>query len=171
MEDDPVLGLERIRAGTIDDVAACASLWAQAVALRDGHGSSQKIERRAIRKLGKKWTALIVAADSNGLIAGFSLLLAEDQNVDAGAHVSMLAVHPRMQTSGVGTRLLIATHEAAAAQGVSELTLRVLTSNEGARRLYESAGWISTGEGRFQDTGRAFTGYRYSLLGQGFRQP
>lgn len=77
MEENPGPGGERIRAGTIDDVATCASLWARAVALRDGHGSSQEIELRAIRKLGKKWTALIVAADSNGAIAGFSLLLAE----------------------------------------------------------------------------------------------
>ncbi|MET3903084.1 GNAT family N-acetyltransferase [Paenarthrobacter sp. 4246] len=155
-----------IRAGKPDDSAACAQLWGAAIAHRDVGRSAEEIEGRAIGKLGREWAALVVASANDGHIIGFSLLVPEDNDQSVrSAHLSMLAVAPDIQGSGLGTRLLAATQDEARAKGIGQLTLRVLTANTGARRLYEAAGWFLSGQGRFEDTGRAFTGYALTLAG------
>lgn len=164
MEYNSGSSITSLRAGTDDDAAACASLWSEVVAARDGLSASHENEQRAIHKLVKRRISLVVATDDERLITGFSLLLPVEQGPNtATAHLSMLAVHPKIQARGLGRRLLNATHDAAAAQGIVELTLRVLSANEAARRLYESAGWLSAGDGHFQDSGRSFNHYRIFL--------
>lgn len=164
MECNAGLKSPALRLGTHDDDAECARLWSRTVAARDDLVSSDETELRANRKLAVNRISLLVASDSEGLIVAFSLLHGDEQ--DAGtwtAHLSMLAVQPKMQSFGLGKRLLNATHELATVEGFAALTLRVLTSSTRARRLYESAGWFSTGDGRFQDSDREFTSYRRLL--------
>lgn len=52
-----------------------------------------------------------------------------------------LAVDPEHQGGGVGRALIEAAARDAAGRGARRLTLRVLSSNAGARRLYESCGF------------------------------
>lgn len=164
MECNAGLKIAALRVGTRDDDADCARLWSQTVAARDGFDVSDETELKANQKLAMNRISLLVAADSEGRIVAFSLLHGDEQGADTWtAHLSMLAVQPTMQSFGLGKRLLSATHESAAAEGFSALTLRVLTSSTGARRLYESADWFSTGGGRFQDSDREFTSYRRIL--------
>jgi len=66
----------------------------------------------------------------------------------ASDHVLMiagLAVDPALQRQGVGRALLEAAEAEARARGARRLTLRVLARNDGARRLYERAGFVVEG--------------------------
>ncbi|RAY16012.1 GNAT family N-acetyltransferase [Actinomadura craniellae] len=66
----------------------------------------------------------------------------------SGAHVRQiqgLAVDPAEQGRGVGRALLEAACAEAARQGAWRVTLRVLSGNTSARRLYESAGFVVEG--------------------------
>jgi ribosomal protein S18 acetylase RimI-like enzyme len=70
-----------------------------------------------------------------------------------------LAVATEYQRQGIGRALVEAAVGEAAARGARRLTLRVLSSNPGARALYESAGFAVEGvlreefllEGRYVD--------------------
>jgi ribosomal protein S18 acetylase RimI-like enzyme len=60
--------------------------------------------------------------------------------LESAAHVAEvrgLAVAPDRQGEGIGGRLLGATIERARGQGIRKLVLRVLSTNPGARLLYE----------------------------------
>jgi ribosomal protein S18 acetylase RimI-like enzyme len=59
--------------------------------------------------------------------------------------ISGLAVDPARQRQGVGSALLDAAAREACARGARRLTLRVLSHNEPARRLYERAGFVVEG--------------------------
>ncbi len=56
-----------------------------------------------------------------------------------------LAVSPDHQGRGVGRALVDAAIEEATRRGAVKLTLRVLDTNGGARRLYAAAGFVSEG--------------------------
>ena len=55
------------------------------------------------------------------------------------------AVAPRARQRGVGYALLAAAERHARARGVRKLSLRVLSTNETAQRLYERAGYEREG--------------------------
>jgi ribosomal protein S18 acetylase RimI-like enzyme len=59
--------------------------------------------------------------------------------------VAGFAVDPARQRRGIGAALLEAAAAEARARGARRLTLRVLARNEGARRLYERAGFVVEG--------------------------
>jgi ribosomal protein S18 acetylase RimI-like enzyme len=59
--------------------------------------------------------------------------------------VAGIAVSPERRRGGVGRALVDAAAAEAQARGARRLTLRVLGPNEGARRLYESAGFVVEG--------------------------
>jgi ribosomal protein S18 acetylase RimI-like enzyme len=59
--------------------------------------------------------------------------------------VSGIAVDPALRRRGVGRALVDAAIAEARARGARRLTLRVLAPNDGARRLYESAGFVVEG--------------------------
>jgi ribosomal-protein-alanine N-acetyltransferase len=61
------------------------------------------------------------------------------------AELLRIAVSPLARRAGVARRLLRASEEDLARMGVEALDLEVRVSNEGARRLYESEGWVRTG--------------------------
>jgi ribosomal protein S18 acetylase RimI-like enzyme len=79
----------------------------------------------------------------DGRVAGYALI-GGARTPEASAHVLMLrglAVDPQLQRRGVGRALLDAAVEEARSRGAHKLSLRVLSTNEAARRLYETAGF------------------------------
>jgi ribosomal protein S18 acetylase RimI-like enzyme len=96
-----------------------------------------------------------------GEVAGY-VKLGRPTTLAASDHVvriNGLAVAPEHQRRGVGRALLEAAAVEARARGARRLTLGVFSPNEGARRLYESAGFVVEGiqreeffvEGRYVD--------------------
>ena len=83
----------------------------------------------------------------DGAIVGY-VLLGSPTPLPASAHVQMIrgiAVAPAAQGRGVGRALVDAAVEEAMRRNAVKLTLRVLETNEGARRLYAAAGFESEG--------------------------
>ncbi|HEY2494605.1 MAG TPA: GNAT family N-acetyltransferase [Paenibacillus sp.] len=56
-----------------------------------------------------------------------------------------IAVHPRYQHEGIGTRLIEAVKEWAASEGKAKLSLRVLSTNPDALNFYEKLGFVREG--------------------------
>ncbi len=80
-------------------------------------------------------------------IAGYALI-GTATPLPASARVQMirgLAVDPDFQGSGVGRALVDAAIEEAKRRGAVKLSLRVLSTNEVARRLYAAAGFQTEG--------------------------
>ncbi len=92
---------------------------------------SRAFENFAIRKLG----LLRV------LWAAFLLWLLSHTPEPDEAYISDVAVAPDFQRQGIGARLLEHAAHWASEHGRTRLTLWVATTNEGARRLYEKAGF------------------------------
>jgi RimJ/RimL family protein N-acetyltransferase len=92
---------------------------------------------------------VLVAADGQELV-GF-LVLGPWVTLESAAHVTEvrgLAVAPVRQGEGIGARLLVAAIERCRREGVRRLVLRVLSTNPGARRLYERHGFEIEGAHR-----------------------
>jgi len=80
-------------------------------------------------------------------VAGY-VRLARATPLGASDHVVIvagLAVDPTRQRQGIGAALIEAAAAEACGRGARRLTLRVLARNEGARRLYERAGFVVEG--------------------------
>jgi ribosomal protein S18 acetylase RimI-like enzyme len=89
----------------------------------------------------------VIVAVVDGEVAGY-VKLARVTPLAASDHVRTvngIAVHPDCQRIGVGRALIDAAAGEARARGARRLTLRVLGPNAGARRLYESAGFVVEG--------------------------
>lgn len=89
----------------------------------------------------------VLVAELDGSIAGY-LKLGAPTALSANRHVlevQGLAVSPAHQRRGVARGLLAAAVEEARSRGARRLTLRVLATNERARRLYASAGFETEG--------------------------
>lgn len=71
------------------------------------------------------------------------------------AHICTLAVDPAHRGQGLGARLLAALLDEAIHRGSDVATLEVRESNETARRLYQSFGFLEVGRrrGYYQDNG------------------
>jgi ribosomal protein S18 acetylase RimI-like enzyme len=85
----------------------------------------------------------ILDGEPAGLIA-----LARPTTLESHRHVLEvidLAVAPAHQRQGIGRTLLEAAAELARSRGARRLTLRVLSSNPGARALYEDCGFVVEG--------------------------
>jgi ribosomal protein S18 acetylase RimI-like enzyme len=92
---------------------------------------------------------VLVAADGEEP-AGY-LILGPWVTLESAAHVAEvhgLAVAPERQGEGIGARLLEAAIERCRRESVGRLVLRVLSTNVGARRLYERHGFEVEGTRR-----------------------
>lgn len=88
-----------------------------------------------------------LVAEADGVVSGF-VSLHQNIPLESHAHVRQitgLAVDPKAQGRGVGRHLVEAAVAAAARQGATKVTLRVLGPNPGAKRLYERCGFIVEG--------------------------
>ena len=89
----------------------------------------------------------ILVAEIDGQIAGW-IKIVPPTPIASNAHVQQiqgLAVDPRCRRQGVGRGLIDAACELARSRGARRITLRVLGTNPGARRLYEAAGFAVEG--------------------------
>jgi len=89
----------------------------------------------------------VLVAEVDGDVAGYAKL-GQAMAISLHEHVlelGGLAVDPRSQGRGVGRGLVEAAVEDARARGARKLSLRVLSPNAGARRLYEACGFIVEG--------------------------
>lgn len=80
---------------------------------------------------------LVLEEDGSGKIVaygGFWQILDE-------AHICNVAVHPRVQGLGLGSRIVAAMIEKAKSLGILQMTLEVRTSNETAKKLYRKYGF------------------------------
>jgi len=90
-------------------------------------------------------------AEIDGRVVGHAgLMMVADQG-----HVTTLAVHPEIQGSGIGTRLMADLCRAAVERRLVTITLEVRVSNLRARELYSRFGFIPVGaqSGYYSDTG------------------
>jgi L-amino acid N-acyltransferase YncA len=104
-------------------------------------------ERPFLRRFGAD--NVLVAADEKELV-GY-LILGPWVALESAAHVAEvhgLAVALDRQGEGIGGRLLDAAIERSRRQNVRRLVLRVLSTNRGARRLYERYGFEVEGTHR-----------------------
>jgi ribosomal protein S18 acetylase RimI-like enzyme len=88
-----------------------------------------------------------LVAEVDGVVSGYVSL---HQNIPLPSHthvleINGLAVSPEAQGRGVGQHLVEAAVRAAAQQGATKVTLRVLGPNTSARRLYERCGFAVEG--------------------------
>jgi ribosomal protein S18 acetylase RimI-like enzyme len=95
----------------------------------------------------------VIVAEMEGQVVGYAML---HQAIPIPSHQHVLelngiAVDPARQGRGVGRQLVEAACEEARTRGARKLSLRVLGPNVGARRLYESCGFVVEGvlEGEF----------------------
>jgi ribosomal protein S18 acetylase RimI-like enzyme len=88
-----------------------------------------------------------LVAELDGSVAGYIRLKAPT-NLPENAHVIQvqgLAVHPDARGHGIAARLLAEAEGRLRGQGTKKLTLRVLSTNHAAIRLYERQGFAREG--------------------------
>jgi ribosomal protein S18 acetylase RimI-like enzyme len=88
-----------------------------------------------------------LVAELDGRVAGY-IRLKPPTRMPENAHVIQvqgLAVHPDARRRGVAANLLDAAAEHLRDRGIRKLTLRVLSTNEAAIRLYERQGFAHEG--------------------------
>jgi ribosomal protein S18 acetylase RimI-like enzyme len=131
------------------DVDACVALWVAAVGARDEHPAPIGTIERCRAKFSRAAVSFVIARSRDGIV-GFGLVTAPgtaavDDPGDA-AYLALLAVSPRAQGRGLGSRLLDVLTAETRAAGHPELVLHVLAHNRSAVALYESRGWRAHGE-------------------------
>ncbi|MBK6769311.1 MAG: tRNA (adenosine(37)-N6)-threonylcarbamoyltransferase complex dimerization subunit type 1 TsaB [Ardenticatenales bacterium] len=133
-----------VRLMTPDDVAAVTELHDRAfLRVLDAQHFS--------RELANPIATTVVAVLGDGPIVGFAGLW---RQVDEG-HVMTIGVEPRLQSRGIGGRLLARLVEIAAADGLAALTLEVRDGNAAAQALYRRFGFEVVGRRTryYSDTG------------------
>jgi ribosomal protein S18 acetylase RimI-like enzyme len=130
------------------DQAALTELEAIAWSPDSGFPSVLASDRRdtAFFDAGNPPEAFLVA-ELNGRVAGY-IRLKPPTKLPENAHVIQvqgLAVHPDARRHGVAAGLLDAAEETLRERGARKLTLRVLSTNEAAIRLYERHGFVREG--------------------------
>ena len=118
-----------IRAATVADADAIA-------ALLDACGQNWTLDH-VRSELARETGRHLVREDGRGTILGW---ITEDV-----AEIDMLAVHPSVRRSGLGRQLLDAWEADVRTRGALKVWLDVRPSNEVALRLYQGAGYRSTG--------------------------
>ena len=118
-----------IRTATVADADAIA-------ALLDACGQNWTLDH-VRSELARETGRHLVREDGRGTILGW---ITEDV-----AEIDMLAVHPSARRSGLGRELLDAWEADVRRRGARKVWLDVRPSNEAALRLYQGAGYRSTG--------------------------
>lgn len=120
--------------------------------------ATDRISRRSFRALMARPSAIFLAADAQGELAGYALLLT--RRGSRTARLYSIAVAPGWIGRNVGAALLTAAEEAARDGGANRISLEVRRDNAAARRLYESRGYVRNGlvAGYYAD---GATAYRY----------
>ncbi|MBO0817490.1 MAG: GNAT family N-acetyltransferase [Actinobacteria bacterium] len=152
----------RVRPARLADQAALTELEAIAWSPESGFPSVMASDQRdaAFFDAGNPPEAFLVA-ELDGRVVGY-IRLKPPSKLPENAHVIQvqgLAVHPDARRHGVAAGLLEAAEEKERERGTRKLTLRVLSTNQPAIRLYERHGFAREGtlreefciNGRFVD--------------------
>lgn len=99
--------------------------------------------RKQLRRVETGEVEYLVAAATSGLPVG-KLGIDYARHDDAGT-IYQAAVHPAMQSCGIGTLLVGAAEDRMRARGLSHAELLVEHDNPRARALYERLGYVSYG--------------------------
>ena len=145
------------RSGTVEDAAACVSLWVAACVARDGEAVDGVAERARLKFDNSEcW---IVGEDADTGLVGFVLATKPGSGLASDPPdspvIGLLAVAPGVQGRGVGGALLTGAAAALAQHGHQRSVLHVLADHHGAVHLYEKNRWRPRGEP-----------YPHSLLGR-----
>jgi ribosomal-protein-alanine N-acetyltransferase len=100
-------------------------------------GLGWKYDAAAVGRAIADTETLTLVADDGSAVAGFAIM----QFGDEVAHLSLLAVLPRVQRQGVGRRLLQWQIESAATAGMSAIELELRASNPVALGFYRALGF------------------------------
>jgi ribosomal protein S18 acetylase RimI-like enzyme len=152
----------RVRPARLADRAALTALEAIAWSAESGFPSTMAADQRnaTFFDAGNPPEAFLVG-ELDGRVVGY-IRLKPPTKLPENAHVIQvqgLAVHPDARRRGVAAVLLDAAEETLRQRGIRKLTLRVLSTNEVAIRLYERHGFVREGtlleefriNGRFVD--------------------
>ncbi len=149
----------RIRGAVLDDDRALAALDHRAWS-SDSAVTGRPQADGAFFGAADTTDQFLVALQPSGAgqIAG-DIRLVRPTPLPSNAHVRQiqgLAVEPGLRGRGIGRALIDAACEWASGQGATRVTLRVLSSNAPARRLYAAAGFTVEGvlPGEFHIAGR-----------------
>jgi ribosomal-protein-alanine N-acetyltransferase len=123
----------RVRLATLHDAAEIATLSRDLI--ERGLGWSWTAARVA-RNIRSSSISTVVAAAPEG-IAGFAIMYFGDEH----AHLSLLAVRPEWQRTGIGRGLVAWLEESALAAGIGTIRLELRASNRAASRFYARLGF------------------------------
>jgi len=152
----------RVRPARLADQAALTELDASAWSAESGFPSVMAPDQRnaTFFDAGNPPESFLVA-ELDGRVVGY-IRLKPPSKLPENAHVIQvqgLAVHPDARRRGVAAGLLDAAEETLRERGTRKMTLRVLSTNPAAIRLYERHGFVREGtlleefciNGRFVD--------------------
>ena len=108
-----------------------------------GKPLAPEVKRRLVPALLEQPSALVLLALDEGRVVGIASCFFGFSTFSAQPllNVHDLAVLPELRGRGIGRALLDAAEARALARGCCKLTLEVLETNEGARRLYHARGF------------------------------
>jgi RimJ/RimL family protein N-acetyltransferase len=126
-------------------LASAVSAEPEGWLLADSRWRSVGDERRWIRAVRRHPDAVLMVAESDGVLAG-RLSIARDPH-PSSAHVADLGlmVDARFRRRGIGSALLVAAEEWARSAGVTKLELHVFPHNVPAITLYAKHGYEREG--------------------------
>jgi ribosomal protein S18 acetylase RimI-like enzyme len=152
----------RVRPARLADEEALTELEAVAWSAESGFPSTMAADQRNAAFFdARNPPEAFLVAELDGRVVGY-IRLKPPTKLPENAHVIQvqgLAVHPDARRHGVASGLLGAAEETLRERGTRKLTLRVLSTNEPAIRLYERHGYLREGtlleefriNGRFVD--------------------
>lgn len=113
------------------------------VSLENASFAHDRLSRRSLARLVGVRSAVVLVAEAGMRLVGAAVVLL--RSYSRRARLYSLAVAAAFAGRGLGSSLLAAAEEAAAARGAGWLTLEVREDNAPARRLYARRGYAETG--------------------------
>ena len=133
-----------LRIASRDDEPEIRRIEAATWSPRSNPGPPPDPDRPFFERLGAENVIVAVAGEAP---VGY-LILGPWSTLESSRHVlevKGLSVDPTYQGEGIGSRLLAGGITRARREGKRRLVLRVLSGNDGARRLYERHGFVAEG--------------------------
>ncbi|SFS78639.1 GNAT family N-acetyltransferase [Halostagnicola kamekurae] len=141
--DEPV-----VEPATTADLEAIVDYWVALARDQREYGSYILPDRNrdAMREIlaAHSFDGRLLVARVDDTVAGFASFSIEEGALSLSssrAFLSNLYVRPAYRDRGIGTQLLRAVENAAAARGADDLILETMAGNEAARRFYRRAGY------------------------------
>jgi len=136
-----------VRSATPADAVALAELVNRAFLVERTFVDGDRTDPDEIAALTRRG-AFLVLEHAHGLAAAIYL-----EPRGTAAYIGMLSVDPELQGMGLGTRLVRIAEALAEAQGIKQLTLRIVNLREELVRWYRRLGYRQVGTSPFPDAG------------------